>query len=289
MKKRQPRNKKGRRKIALYRKDPLFKTFLSDIRKLPLLSPNKQVSLILQAQKGDAEARKQLGECNARLLVRIALDYANHKLHINDLIQEGYIGLNEAIDKFNPDKNVPFPHYASWWIKMRILRYIQWCQDAIRLPESQKSSINKLFEISTIFTSEHMRKPTIEELVDLSGMTKDTVRNFALHCDYDRFHDTVVTDDDEELTLALPSSEVTPEEMTDRNIITEAISKCLDTLSERHQEFLRDYYGIGRPAVRVCDMAKRTNTSTENIRQMRARLIKYLQNNCSEDLAPYYE
>lgn len=275
--------------VYLDRTDPLLKSFLKELSRKPVLSPDKQVPFILEAQAGNMKARKKVGECNCRLIVRIAKKYQSKAVSINDLIQEGYIGLNEAIDNFNPDKEVPFPHYAAWWIRVHITRYLEWHKNSVRLPESQLRAFHKLMKISTHFVASNFCKPSMEELMELSGFTKEKVQLFLEMYQLNQQGEYAGCEDYDKLNVVLHDSSPSPEEVTDKNIVTEAIAQCLDTLSEKHQEFLRDYYGIGRPAVSVTELSRRTKTTTENIRQMRVRLIKYLQNNCSEDLAPYYD
>lgn len=271
----------------LNREDPLLKSFLAEVSKTKLLPDEEQTKLILAAQNGDIPARQKVGAANCRLLVRIAREFQSVNISINDLIQEGYKGLDEAISKYNPEKKVPFAHFAAWWIKMRIMKYIWWYQTTVRLPETQRLAINKLIRISTKFISEHGRVPSMEELLESSGLSEQKVKNFVNLFNCGNLKSPQNIDDLEDDFAMFAEKSPGPEEITDKHIVTEAIEQCLDTLSHRHQEFLRDYYGIGRPAVPVGEMARRCGSTTENIRQKRARLVRYLRENCTASLAPY--
>lgn len=283
----QPKRQINQSNKYLDREDPLLKPFLAEISKYKPLTSEELVNLILQAQSGNNEARQHVGICNCRLLVRIAREFQNINLNINDLIQEGYIGLDEAISKYKPEKQVPFAHFAAWWIKMRIMKYIWWYQTTIRLPETQRLAINKLLKISTKFIAEQGRVPSMEELLETSGLSEQKVKNYINLFNYGNLKGTQNVSDLGNSSQALVEKSLSPEEITDKNIVTEAIAQCLDTLSHKHQEFLKDYYGIGRPAITVTEMARQCGSTTENIRQKRARLIRYLKENCSKDLAPY--
>ena len=283
----QPRRRVNQSNRYLDREDPVLKTFLADIAKYKPLTPEEQNVLITEAQQGNTASRQKVGMCNCRLVVRIAREFQSVNISVNDLIQEGYRGLDEAILKYNPEKRVPFAHFAAWWIKMRIMKYIWWFQTTVRLPETQRLAINKLIRISTKFISEQGRVPSMEELLDSSGLSEQKVKNYVNLFNYGNLKSTQNIDDLEEDTADLIEQEPSPEEVADKHIVADAVAQCLDTLSHKHQEFLRDYYGIGRPAVPVNEMARRCGSTTENIRQKRARLVRYLKENCSASLAPY--
>lgn len=283
----QPRRRVNQSNRFLDREDPLLKSFLAEISKPKPLSDEEQSELILAAQKGDISARQKVGTANCRLLVRIAREFQSVNISINDLIQEGYKGLDEAISKYNPEKKVPFAHFAAWWIKMRIMKYIWWYQTTVRLPETQRLAINKLIRISTKFISEHGRVPSMEELLESSGLSEQKVKNFVNLFNCGNLKSVQNIDDLGDDTAVVVEKDPGPEEITDKHIVAEAIEQCLGTLSHKHQEFLRDYYGIGRPAVPVGEMARRCGSTTENIRQKRARLVRYLKENCTASLVPY--
>jgi len=321
----QPKQDPNKHNRFLDRKDPLLKSFLSDISKYPPLPKEKQIELILKAQQGDIKARQKVGTANCRLLVRIAKNFQEANVHINDLIQEGYKGLDEAISKFDPSKKVGFANFAAWWIKMRILKYTWWHKRLVRLPETQKLAINKLLKVSSKFLVEHGRAPYEDELKELTGAPDQAIKYFVDLYSYSHVNSAWDSDnfgalfrgvtgvsftetvdrkvggrdlresigtrkiDSSQIDTDIMDTSLSPEEITDKNIVTEAIEQCLDTLTVKQQEFLRDYYGLGRPAVPVKEMAKRSKTSTENIRQKRVRLIRYLKENCSKSLAPYAE
>lgn len=283
----QPRRALGRHNQWLDREDPTLKRFLAEVATYPVITGQELTDLIRQAKNGDKASRDKVVQSNCRLLVRIAKEFQSINLSINDLIQEGYLGLDESIDKYNPDKNVPFPYFAAWWIKMKIIKFIWWNQTTIRLPESQKVGINKLLKISTRFIAENGRVPSMQELLDTSGLSERMVKNYYNLFNEGNLQGTQSLEELPEETYGKPDSSKSPEDEVNDHIIAEAVSKCLDTLHPAHQEFLRDYYGIGRPALAVSQMARKSGSSTENIRQKRVRLIRYLRENCTAMLAPY--
>lgn len=285
--KQQPRRHLNQKNLYLDREDPILKQFLSEINKYPVYPNQDLLPLIAQAKKGDTLARHKVVHSNLRLVVRIAKEFQSINLSVNDLIQEGYLGLDMAIDRFKREKGIPFAHFASWWIKMKILKYIWWHQTTVRLPETQKTGINKLLKISQKFITEHDRVPSMDELLQASGLSEQMVANYYNLFNCGNLKSTKNIEELENEGQAPPVVEKTAEELADENIIKTGVLKCLDTLSEKHQEFLKDYYGIGRRAVSVGELASRIGSTTENIRQKRARLVRYLRENCFNDLAPY--
>lgn len=261
---------------------------MSDISKFPVLKQAELLPYIIDAQDGNDTARKKVLESNYRLIVRIAREFQSRNLSINDLIQEGFIGLNDAVDRYITDKGVPFAHFAAWWIKMRIIKYIWWYQTTVRLPETQRTGINKLVRISTKFIAEHERVPSMEELLESSGLSERMVNNYLNLFNYGNLKEPENIDDFTDTKSSLRDDAILPDEHTDKQLTAEAIAQCLQLLQPKHQEFLKDYFGIDRPAVSVTEMARRAGTTTENIRQKRARLVGILRERCSETLAPYY-
>ncbi len=109
---------------ALSRRDPLG-VYMRDVGRYPLLSKEEEHDLAVQYfEKGDVEAAKRLVTSNLRLVVKIAYDYRQAYKNILDLVQEGNIGLMQAVKKYDPYKGVKLSSYAAWWIRAYVLRYI---------------------------------------------------------------------------------------------------------------------------------------------------------------------
>ena len=273
----------------LDRTDPLLKQFMLDVHKYPVLSMNEVRELIAKAHEGDLKARNKVMESNYRLVIRIAKEFQSRNMGINDFIQEGMIGLAEAIDKFNLNKGVPFPHFASWYIKMRILKYIWWNQTTVRIPENQREGMKKLFTISTKYISRHGVIPSMEKLMEESGLTEEVVQNYYKLFDSGKLKTSVILKDNEFEAAAATKEFDAPDNVAERNIAREKIAQCLDTLKPHQKRFLQEYYGIDTVQVPVKEMARRRGHSVESIRQRRARLIEKLRKYCSADLSAYLD
>ena len=130
----------------------------------PLLTKEEEKSLFTRMNHGDLEAKKIIIESNLRLVVSIAKRYKGLGLEFSDLIQEGNIGLIEAVERFDVTKNNKFSTYATWWIRREVSRSIKLQGKTIRLPVNLCEQISNYYKANKELTDKLKRNPTIEEL-----------------------------------------------------------------------------------------------------------------------------
>ena len=143
--------------------DPL-KIYLKDIKDIPLLKPEEEISLARAIHRGDEEARRRMIRSNLRLVISIAKRYGNLGMPISDLIEEGNLGLMRAVEKFNPGKGFRFSTYAAWWIKQYVLRSIANQGKTIRIPVYMVDIISRYRKISERLTQKLGRRPSAGEI-----------------------------------------------------------------------------------------------------------------------------
>src|SRR5215469_12385559 len=119
-------------------------SYLGRLTQAPLLRPEEEVELTRAVQRGDMAARQRLIESNMRLVINIAKAYRNRSMPLEDLIQEGAIGLMQAAERFDPDKGFRFSTYATHWVRQAIGRAIDNKSKAIRLPAHVSQSLRKV-------------------------------------------------------------------------------------------------------------------------------------------------
>lgn len=141
----------------------------ADTPTTPLTAIEEQ-EMIQRFHNGDMEARRRLIESNLRFVIKVSLNYRNQGLSLADLIQEGNLGLIEALEKFDPSKNCRLITYASWWIRLYIQRAIEQKSRQISLPINKTEVLRKIRICQDNFVKTHGRQPTPEEISDRIGV-----------------------------------------------------------------------------------------------------------------------
>lgn len=240
--------------------------------------------LAVLAKAGSQEACDRLACCNLRLVVKIARQLQAPGININDLIQEGNVGLTEAVRHFDLSYHVPFANFAAWWIKKRILKFVIWHRSAIRLPETQMAGLRKVLKAESDYIHKHGVPPPEEELPELSGVSP-VITDTCRKAPYDR----VSIDELKEDGIEFPDEGPGPDDMAAENIAIALVTECLESLPDDWQDFLKDRFGIGKKAMSLREIAKKRNITVEAVRQLRIRIMNSLSEDYAAGLAPYIE
>jgi RNA polymerase primary sigma factor len=144
--------------------------FMNEIGRHSLLTAAEEVELAKRVERGDKEAKERMINSNLRLVVSIARRYQGHGLPLGDLIQEGIIGLNRAVEKFDWRRGFKFSTYATWWIRQACQRAISNQSRTIRVPAHVHERRVKLARVGRQLEAQHGREPTSEELAEAAGL-----------------------------------------------------------------------------------------------------------------------
>jgi len=139
------------------------------------LSAEEEQELIHHFKRGDVIARRRLIESNIRFVVKMAMNYRNQGLALADLIQEGNLGLIEALEKYDPSKTCRLITYASWWIRLYMQRAIEQKSRQVNLPINKLDLLRKTKAFEKSFEMIHGRKPTTEEIAQALSVEKDKI------------------------------------------------------------------------------------------------------------------
>jgi RNA polymerase primary sigma factor len=162
---------KARRRATTVVQSPL-ETYLREINEVPLLTAEDERRLAGQFALGDQSARDQMVRANLRLVVNIARGYAGKGLALQDLIEEGNLGLLRAVEGFDPRMGTRFSTYASYWIKQSIKRALVNTAKTIRIPAYMVELLSKWRRATNRLTTELGRAPTHEEIARVLGLAK---------------------------------------------------------------------------------------------------------------------
>ena len=258
---------------------PLGK-YLQDIRNLPLVTPEEEVTLATLIQAGDEEARQTLIEANLRLVVKIARDYEHVGLPLLDLINEGNIGLMKAVERFDPAKGAKFSTYGAFWIKQAIKRALANQSKTIRLPVHMVDKIYHMRIASHRLQECLGREPSDEELAEEMGlkvkqiqrMRHSSRRPMSLDAplgDKDTNNLSDVVEDDR---LELPIEQMQKEQSVG------AIHELVSRLPERERTILHRRFGLdGSPRMTLEQIGEQFKVTRERIRQLQNRAFQRLR------------
>lgn len=259
--------------------DPV-RMYLKEIGKVPLLSPEEEISLAQRIEQGDPVAKKKLAEANLRLVVSIAKRYVGRGMLFLDLIQEGNLGLIKAVEKFDYRKGYKFSTYATWWIRQAITRAIADQARTIRIPVHMVETINKLIRVSRQLLQELGREPQAEEIAELMEMPVDKVREIMKIAQEPVSLETPIgEEEDSHLGDFIPDDEApAPAEAAAFTMLKEQLINVLDTLTPREEKVLRLRFGLDDGRARTLEeVGKEFNVTRERIRQIEAKALRKLR------------
>src|SRR5436309_2310382 len=142
--------------------------FMNELGRYALLTAAEEVELAKRIERGDRAAKERMINSNLRLVIHNARRYTGHGVSLGDLVQEGIIGLNRAVEKFDWRKGFKFSTYATWWIRQACQRAIANQSKTIRVPVHVEERRSKPARVRQRFEVQHCREPTSEELAEAS-------------------------------------------------------------------------------------------------------------------------
>lgn len=255
--------------------------YLSEISKLPMLSEEEEVLVAKKIREGDSEAMEKLIQSNLRFVVSVAKQYQNQGLALNDLINEGNIGLIKAASKFDETKGFKFISYAVWWIRQSILQALIKQPRVVRLPMNKATIYNKIQRAIVDFEQKNQREPSNDELAEILEMKPDELAVLRATLTFHVSIDTPIGDDDETTSLDMmsDSSMATP----DSNLIDESLHDELDhalqALSEREVEIVKYYFGLNEfnQSYSLDEIGIKMNLTRERVRQLKDKAIRKMR------------
>ncbi|MDD5423267.1 MAG: sigma-70 family RNA polymerase sigma factor [Candidatus Omnitrophica bacterium] len=257
-----------------------IRLYLKDIKKLPLLTPEEEISLANRIKKGDGKARAKMIQSNLRLVINIAKKYSHLGVSMLDLIEEGNLGLMKAVEKFNPKKGYRFSTYAAWWIRQYISRAIANQGKTVRMPVYIIELLMRFKKVSEHLTNSLKRKPKLNEISKRMKLPIKRVKQLnrmvsgisSLNAPVGEEGSTEFLDliEDENMTSAA-------DELS--NFLTqERIKGLLEKMSKREQKILSLRFGLkdGVPHT-LRDTAKHFGITWERVRQIESAAMRKMR------------
>lgn len=233
-----------------------------------------QNELAVLARKGNEAAKTMLLEMNEKFVIGVARQYMGQGLEIDDLIQEGNIGMLKAIEKFDPKMGTKFLTYASWWIKQSILQALAEFNRHVRIPANRIGIIEQYRKQQEHLTQELMREPAHDEVLSaINADNDDVVAQVSVS-----FH-TKTTNEGEGILMDLvPSDFPAPDAKLMEEGFQQELAMVLDQLEERERTIIKMSFGIGYERMYTLEeIGEKLKLTRERIRQVKQKAIKQLR------------
>lgn len=265
--------------------------YFKEVGAVDLLTPQEEIELAIRIKQNDNKALKKLVSANLRFVVSVAKTYQNHGLSLEDLINEGNLGLMKAAYRFDETRGFKFISYAVWWIKQGILQAIAEKTRLIRLPMNRVSTLTKIGKVFSQLEQKHDRAPTNDEIADLLDIDSEEVtiaiKKAARAISMDS---TIHADGKNRLLDVLPNENYTePDaEIIDQSLKDE-VNHILESLSDRESRILKLYYGLdGEKAHTLEEVGIEFRLTRERIRQIKEKALIKLRHNKKSSLLKQY-
>lgn len=255
--------------------------YLQEIGREELLTAEEEVNLAQRIREGDQRALEKLIRANLRFVVSVAKQYQNQSLSLNDLINEGNLGLVKAAQRFDETKGFKFISYAVWWIRQSIIQALAEQSRLVRLPLNKVGSLTKINKALAELEQQYEREPTAEELALLLEISPEEV---AATMNISTRHvsmDAPFTDGESNSLLDVLENHDT--DRTDMGMeyhdsLRKETERTLATLTERERGVLKLFFGIGvEHPMTLQDIGEEFGLTRERVRQIKDKAINKLR------------
>ena len=263
--------------------------YFEEIKDIEPLDSKEEIILAQQAKKGELKAFNKLVTHNLRFVVAVAKKFQGQGLPLEDLINEGNLGLIKAVDRFDETRGFRFISYAVWWITQNIRQAIQKTGRVIKLPAHVRESMGNLYRQSLEFEKNIEREPTAEELAEIMRTSPEWVDDLIKVFSEPVSLDEPIGDSETALLQLMVSNDPRPEAMLMKKSLEKEIMTVIHTLGEREKIVITYYFGIGGSKQKnLQEIANELQITGERIRQIKERALQRLRHFTRSQLLKNY-
>jgi RNA polymerase sigma factor (sigma-70 family) len=244
--------------------------YLSKMSNFDLLDKKEEQKIFNLVKSGCSEARNLAIKSNLRLVVNIAKKYLFSKNNLSDLIQTGNEGLIRAVDKFEPNRELRFSTYATFWIKQSILKYLNESKNIIRYPSYVLDLISKTTKFIRSFQNKNKVQPNNKDITDHLGISESDLTKILelIQTSYTSFEDQVSNG------AFISAKETTHEDNMCENILTEKILEMISLLREKEKKIISHRFGLfGKAKMTLEELAQIMKLTRERVRQIEQTVL----------------
>ena len=271
----------------------VLSTYLKAIDRIPLLTYDEEYELALKAKNGDKKARERLINSNLRFVVSIAKKFRGQGMPLEDLINEGNIGLMTAVDKFEPEKGYHFISYAVWWVRQAILKALAEQSRPVRLPLNRSNELIQIVRAKNdLIHNKGISDPTVDEIAAASGLDVTLVKNLLeVTRDMISFDSPIKGDEEGDSSYFdfVEDKTQSPEDDVVKHMMEKDVRGLLSVLGDKERDIIEKRYGFnGNEPMSLKAIGDEYNLTKERIRQIEKAALQKLRNNGESVGLEYY-
>lgn len=267
----------------------LLVSYISSVRRYPLLTQEDEVRLGRLVKQGDVKARNSMITSNLRLVIKVARDYRTRGVPMLDLIEEGNLGLIHAVNKFDPERGFRFSTYATWWIRQGIEHAVMNQSRLVRLPFHVIKDLNQVLKVKKQLQEKaHGKAVAVKDIAKELDIDEDKVRSMLVVAEGISISDLNVKNKDSEKNVSLLdmlADEKTPtlEEQFGNTEIEKLLRSWIDSLNERQKIIVIHRFGINDNDIKTLEeIGEMLHLTRERVRQLQKTVLislkKFLKN-----------
>ena len=263
------------------RENQSLEKYFQDVNRIDMITADEEAVLSIRIQEGDQVALDKMVRANLRFVVSVAKQYQNRNLTLNDLINEGNIGLIRAAEKFDHTRGFKFISYAVWWIRQAIMQAIAENSRMVRMPLNRVSTLNRIKRASAGMQQELHREPTNEELAEIMEMDAKEVkktlegnmRQLSMDAPFSSAEDGSLLD-----VLKDDNLDETDRAVDYMDSLKYEAQRSLGTLKPKDSNILKMFFGIGREnAMSLEQISDELGLTRERVRQLKEKSLRELR------------
>ena len=263
------------------RENQSLEKYFQDVNRIDMITAEEEATLSIRIQEGDQVALDKMVRANLRFVVSVAKQYQNRNLTLNDLINEGNIGLIRAAEKFDHTRGFKFISYAVWWIRQAIMQAIAENSRMVRMPLNRVSTLNRIRRASAGMQQELHREPTDEELAETMEMDAKEVkktlegnmRQLSMDAPFSSAEDGSLLD-----VLKDENLEDTDREVDYMDSLKYEAARSLGSLKHKDSNILKMFFGIDREnAMSLEQISDELGLTRERVRQLKEKSLRTLR------------